>query len=133
MQIKQMGEKIASSVSAFFNDEKNIKTLESLKSLGLKLNNPDFAFEKKGEMPLEGLTFVITGALPKSRKEVEDLIEANGGHAASAVSASTSFLVAGEDPGSKLDKAKSLGVKTISYNELLKMIEKRPKIQCCFN
>ena len=47
MQIKQMGEKIASSVSAFFNDEKNIKTLESLKSLGLKLNNPDFAFEKK--------------------------------------------------------------------------------------
>ena len=49
-------------------------------------------------MPLEGLTFVITGALPKSRKEVEDLIEANGGHAASAVSASTSFLVAGEDP-----------------------------------
>ena len=126
MQIKQMGEKIASSVSAFFNDEKNIKTLESLKSLGLKLNNPDFAFEKKGEMPLEGLTFVITGALPKSRKEVEDLIEANGGHAASAVSASTSFLVAGEDPGSKLDKAKSLGVKTISYNELLKMIEKKP-------
>lgn len=124
MQIKQMGEKIASSLSAFFNDEKNIKTL---KSLGLKLNNPDFAFEKKGEMPLEGLTFVITGTLPKSRKEVEDLIEANGGHAASAVSASTSFLVVGEDPGSKLDKAKSLGVKTISYNELLKMIEKKTK------
>ncbi|HBR22378.1 MAG TPA: DNA ligase (NAD(+)) LigA [Nitrospiraceae bacterium] len=123
MQIKQMGEKIASSLSAFFNDEKNIKTL---KSLGLKLNNPDFAFEKKGEMPLEGLTFVITGTLPKSRKEVEDLIEANGGHASSAISASTSYLVVGEEPGLKLDKAKSLGVKTISYNELLKMIEKKP-------
>lgn len=126
LQIKQMGEKIASSLSAFFNDEKNIKTLESLKSLGLKLNNPDFAFEKKGEMPLEGLTFVITGTLPKSRKEVEDLIEANGGHASSAISASTSYLVVGEEPGLKLDKAKSLGVKTISYSELLKMIEKKP-------
>lgn len=126
MQIKQMGEKIASSLSAFFNDEKNIKTLESLKSLGLKITNPDFMSEKKGEAPLEGLTFVITGTMPKSRKEVEDLIGANGGHAASAVSASTSYLVVGEDPGSKLGKAKTLGVKTISYNELLKMIEKKP-------
>jgi DNA ligase (NAD+) len=125
MQIKQMGEKIAFSISTFFNDEKNIKTLESLKSLGLKINNPDFMAEKKGEAPLEGMTFVITGTMPKSRKEIEGLIEANGGHAASAVSASTSFLVVGEEPGSKLDKAKSLGVKTISYDELLKMIEKR--------
>ncbi|MBT9537896.1 MAG: NAD-dependent DNA ligase LigA, partial [Nitrospirae bacterium] len=118
MQIKQMGEKIASSVSMFFNDQKNIDILNSMIKLGPKITNPDFISEKKGEAPLEGLTFVITGALPKSRKEVEDLIEANGGHAASAVSASTSFLVVGEDPGSKLDKAKSLGVKTISYNEL---------------
>jgi DNA ligase (NAD+) len=91
----------------------------------LKINNPDFMAEKKGEAPLEGMTFVITGTMPKSRKEIEGLIEANGGHAASAVSASTSFLVVGEEPGSKLDKAKSLGVKTISYDELLKMIEKR--------
>ncbi|MDP3048889.1 MAG: NAD-dependent DNA ligase LigA [Thermodesulfovibrionales bacterium] len=127
MQIKQMGEKIASSLSAFFNDEKNIRILESLKSLGLKINNPDFISEKKGEMPLEGLIFVITGILPKSRKEVEDLIDANGGHASSAISASTSYLVVGEEPGLKLEKAKSLGVKPISYDELLKMIEKKPK------
>ena len=127
MQIKQMGEKIASSVSMFFNDQKDIDLLNSMIRLGLKITNPDFISEKKGEAPLEGLTFVITGALPKSRKEVEDLIEANGGDAAPAVSASTSFLVVGEDPGSKLDKAKSLGIKTISYDELLNMIEKRPK------
>ncbi|MDP2278510.1 MAG: helix-hairpin-helix domain-containing protein, partial [Nitrospirota bacterium] len=126
MSIKQMGEKIASSLSAFFNDEKNIRILESLKSLGLKINNPDFISEKKGEMPLEGLVFVITGILPKSRKEVEDLIYANGGHASSAISASTSYLVVGEEPGLKLEKAKSLGVKPISYDELLKMIEKKP-------
>jgi DNA ligase (NAD+) len=123
VHIKQMGEKIAASVSTFFDDQKNINTLESLKSLGLKIKNPDYVSIKKGIMPLEGLTFVITGSMPKSRKEIEILIESNGGHASSAVSASTDYLLLGEDPGSKLAKAKKLGVKTLSYNELLKLIE----------
>ena len=126
MQIKQMGEKIASSLSMFFNDQKNIDLLNSMVKLGMKITNPDFKSAEKGEMPLEGLTFVLTGTMPKSRKEIEGLIEANGGHASSAISASTSYLVVGEEPGSKLDKAKTLGVKAISYNELLKMIEKKP-------
>ncbi len=124
-QIKQMGEKIAASVSAFFYDEENLKTLESLKSLGLKITNPDFIAGEKEALPLKDLTFVITGTLPKSRKEVEDLIEANGGRSSSAVSASTDYLVVGEEPGSKLQKAKSLGVKTISHDELIKMIVER--------
>ncbi|MBI4690315.1 MAG: NAD-dependent DNA ligase LigA [Nitrospirae bacterium] len=131
IEIKQMGEKIAFSLSAFFNDGKNIKTLESLKSLGLNITNQDFVSSKTAEKSLAGLTFVITGILPKSRKEVEDLIEANGGHTSSAVSASTSYLIVGEDPGLKLEKAKSLGVKTISYPELSKLIEKNQKIQRC--
>jgi DNA ligase (NAD+) len=127
MEIKQMGEKITSSISLFFNDGKNLKTLDALRSHGLKLVNPDFV-SGAGEMrPLEGLTFVITGTLPKTREEMEDLIEANGGHASSAVSASTDYLIVGEDPGSKLQKAKALGVKTVSYDELVKMIEKRAK------
>lgn len=126
-EIKQMGEKIASSISMFFNDQKNIKTLEALKSCGMKITNPDYVSEKKGERPLEGLTFVITGTLPKSRKEAEDLIEANGGHASSTISASTDYLVVGEEPGSKLQKANALGVKTISYEELMKTIEQGSK------
>ncbi|MDO9288999.1 MAG: helix-hairpin-helix domain-containing protein, partial [Thermodesulfovibrionales bacterium] len=126
MQIKQMGEKIASSLFMFFSDQKNIDLLNFMVKLGMKITNPDFKSAEKGEMPLEGLTFVITGTMPKSRKEIEGLIEANGGHASSAISASTSYLVAGEEPGSKLAKAKKLGVKTISYNELLKMTEKKP-------
>jgi len=121
--IKQVGEKIARSFSAFFNDQKNIDLLNSIKGLGMNLSNPDFADKAKGNLPFSGMTFVITGSLPKARKEVEDLIENNGGHAASAVSASTDYLVAGEDAGSKLDKAKKLGVKTISYEKLLDMIE----------
>ncbi|MBI5633148.1 MAG: NAD-dependent DNA ligase LigA [Nitrospirae bacterium] len=121
--IKQIGEKIAASVFAFFNDQKNIDLLNSLKNLGLNLSNPDFAAEIKSGLPFSGMTFVITGSMPKSRKEVEDLIENNGGHAASAVSASTDYLVAGENAGSKLDKAIKLGVKTISYEKLLDMMK----------
>ncbi len=127
MTIKQIGEKIASSVSTFFNDEKNIETLEALRKHGLRISNPDFTTGKKEENPLGGLTFVITGILPKPRKEVEDLVELHGGHAASSVSASTDYLVVGEDPGSKLQKAASLGVKTITYDELLRIIEERSR------
>ena len=74
---------------------------------------------------LKGLSFVITGTLPKPRKEVEDMIEKHGGHPSSALSAKTDFLIVGEEPGSKLKKAKALGVRTISYSELLKLIEER--------
>ncbi|HXX58204.1 MAG TPA: NAD-dependent DNA ligase LigA [Thermodesulfovibrionales bacterium] len=125
MGIRQMGEKISHSLATFFNDEKNIGTLKSLTSLGLNISNPDFVSGKKGEMPLGGLTLVITGSLPRSRKEVEDLIEKNGGHTSSAVSAKTDYLLLGEDPGSKLEKAKGLGVKTISYEDLLAMVKRQ--------
>jgi len=125
MPIKQMGEKIASSVSAFFNDEKNLQTLDSMIELGLDIKNPDFAAGADEDLPLKGLSFIITGTLPKPRKDVEDLIENNGGHPSSALSAKTDFLIVGEEPGSKLRKAKSLGVRTISYPDLLKLIEER--------
>ncbi|MBM4136802.1 MAG: NAD-dependent DNA ligase LigA [Nitrospira sp.] len=124
MEIRQMGEKIAYSISDFFNDPENIKTLDTLKSLGLNITNPDFAGKKKEKLPLEGLTFVITGTLSKPRDEVENLIESLGGHASSSVSKSTNYLIVGEEPGSKLQKAKALGVKTLSYEDLLKIIGK---------
>jgi len=125
MEIRQMGEKIAMSVSDFFNDPENLRTLKTLKSLGLNITNPDFEMKKKEKQPLEDLTFVITGTLPKPRKEVEDMIERLGGHAASSISKGTDYLVAGEDPGSKFQKAEALGVKRISYDELLRIIEKK--------
>jgi DNA ligase (NAD+) len=127
LNIKQVGEKIATSVSAFFNDQKNLELLDSIKKLGLNLSNPDFTGEKKRDLPLQGLTFVITGTLPRMRKEVEALIESYGGHAASAISASTDYLVAGEDAGSKLARAKKLGVKTISYDTLVEMTQNKKK------
>jgi DNA ligase (NAD+) len=128
MEIKQMGEKIAMSVSDFFNDPENLRTLKTLKSLGLSITNPDFEIKKKEKQPLEDLTFVITGTLPKPRKEVEDMIERLGGHAVSSISKSTDYLIAGENPGSKLQKAEALGVRKISYNELLRIIGRKNSV-----
>lgn len=123
IEIKQIGEKIAESMERFFNDTENLHTLQTLMSRGLIISNPDFESEGARERPFEGLTFVITGTMPSSRKEVEALIEKMGGHASGSVSKKTDYLVLGESPGSKLKKAQSLGVKTISYEDLLKMIE----------
>lgn len=125
MEIKQMGEKIASSVAEFFGNPDNLAALKSLEALGLRLTNPDFETASKEAKPFDGLTFVITGTLPVPRKEVEELIEKQGGRCASSVSKHTSYVVVGEEAGSKLDKARSLGVRTISYEELLALSEQR--------
>jgi DNA ligase (NAD+) len=125
--IKQMGEKSAASVARFFNDPGNIKTLRKLRKLGLRLSNPDYQGAEKaaGLGPLDGLTFVITGTLPVPRAEVKEQIEAAGGHAAGSVSKSTDYLVAGEEPGSKLDKARELGVAVLDYEGLRKLLTKK--------
>ncbi|MBI5099759.1 MAG: NAD-dependent DNA ligase LigA [Nitrospirae bacterium] len=122
-EIKQMGEKIAESISRFFNDPENLHTLKTLRAMGVEITNPDFESRKTGKRLFEGLTFVITGTLPQPRQEVEELIEKAGGHASGAVSKKTDYLVMGEEAGSKFQKARSLGVRIISYEELLKMIE----------
>lgn len=121
VRIRQMGEKIARSISDFFNNPENIKALETLKSLGLKLTNPDFEEEKIGKR-LDGLTFVITGTLLMPRKEIEEMIEKEGGRVSTSVSKNTDYLLVGEEPGSKIVKAREIGVKTITYEEFLRMV-----------
>lgn len=122
VEIPQIGEKTAKAVEQFFSNEENLKAIEELKSMGLTVENPDYQ-EKEKPAPLKGLTFVITGSLPRPRHEVQDMIEKAGGKVSSSVSKSTDYLVVGEEPGSKLAKAKTLGVKTISYDELLKILQ----------
>jgi len=125
VDIHQMGEKIAKSLSIFFNDQRNLDVLDDLiKKYGFQITNPDFKDKKEGGKPLDGLTFVITGTLSRTRREVEDLIESFGGHSTSLVSKSTDYVIAGENPGSKLKKAQKLNVETITYDEFLKLIEK---------
>jgi DNA ligase (NAD+) len=123
--IKQMGEKSATSVALFFNDPENIKTLRKLRKLGLTLSNPDYQGGRGGEGALEGLTFVITGTLPVPREEVKEQIEASGGRAAGSVSKSTDYLVAGEEPGSKFEKARELGIEVIDYKGFKRLLKEK--------
>lgn len=122
MAIKQMGEKLAASISGFFSEKENLRTLEDLKKLGLKLTNPDYVSggeEKKG--PFDGLTFVITGTLSRPREEFEAMIEESGGRATGSVSKKTSYVLAGSDAGSKLEKARELGVKVLNEEQFMKL------------
>jgi DNA ligase (NAD+) len=123
MEIKQMGEKLASSISEFFSEKENLQTLETLKKLGVKLSNPDYesaALKTKGL--LDGMTIVIAGTLSRPREEYEALIEQHGGRAAGSVSKKTSYVLVGAEAGSKQNKAKELGVKVIDESEFMKMI-----------
>jgi DNA ligase (NAD+) len=123
LEIKQVGEKLAASLAKFFNDKENLRTLTTLKKRGLQLSNPDYRADRKStEGPLTGMTIVITGTLSRPRKELEDLVESLGGHAAGSVSKKTSYVLAGEEAGSKLDKAKELGIKIITEEEFNKLI-----------
>jgi DNA ligase (NAD+) len=121
-QIKQMGDKLAASISEFFNEKENLHALDDLKKLGVRITNPDYAPGEKSRGPLAGMTIVITGSLSRPRSEFEELIERSGGHAAGSVSIKTSFVLAGNEAGSKLNKARELGVKVISEREFLKLV-----------
>lgn len=123
IEIRQMGEKLAESISVFFSEKENLKTLDTLKKLGMQLANPDYeAGTKKERGPLDGLTIVVTGTLSRPRNEIEEQIERLGGHAAKSVSKKTSYVLAGEEAGSKLEKAKALGVKIIDEKGFNKLI-----------
>ena len=97
-----------------------IALIERLKDLGLNMNYTVKETNKK----LDGLKFVLTGTLPTmTRSEAQALIESNGGKCSGSVSSKTNYVLAGEDAGSKLTKAQSLGVAVISEEELLEMLK----------
>ena len=117
--IKDIGGITASALVEFFADPATRELCQRLESLGVKT---DAVGEEKGEK-LVGLTFVLTGTLPTmTRDEASDLIKKNGGKVSGSVSKKTSYVVAGEEAGSKLTKAKDLGVKIIDEAELVRMV-----------
>lgn len=120
-QIEGFGEIVAGSVKDFFSHQQNIETIEQLTALGV---NMEYKKQKSGNA-FEGLTFVLTGTLSKlKRAQAEEFIKSLGGKASSSVSKKTSFLVAGEEAGSKLTKANELGVNVISENQFIDMLKK---------
>lgn len=122
--LEDIGPKVAGSVHQFFGNDDNINVLKELEELGLKLKNEKKDFTTGGN--LSGQTFLFTGTLPTlKRSEAEAMVEANGGKLLSSVSANLNYLVAGEEAGSKLEKAKKItSVKIISEAEFLSLIQK---------
>ena len=123
-QIRGIGPAIAEAVAGFFDEAKNRKLVERLEKLGLTLTEPAAA---ETEGPLAGQTYVITGTLPSlSRSKAMEVIEAAGGQVANSVSKKTSAVVVGADAGSKLERAKALGIPVIDEVELLRRARGKP-------
>ena len=115
-----IAELTAKYILHYFGDDFNKKELEDLFSVGVKILSPKADVK---EQKLAGLKFVLTGTLPTlKRNKATELIEENGGEVMSSVSKSTNFVLAGADAGSKLEKAKALGISIITETEFLSMI-----------
>jgi DNA ligase (NAD+) len=115
LAIHGVGSTIAQAVTAWFGNSAARRLVEKLRARGLTMAEP----RRRGTGALKGMTFVLTGTLETlSREQATELIEANGGKVTSGVSGKTSYVVAGSDPGSKLEKARALGVKVIGEREL---------------
>ena len=119
-EIDGVGDKIARNIYEFFHNEHNLEMFEEFKNFGFDFNNT-FNTPKTDE--LAGKTFVLTGTLQSmTRDEAGDIIKSKGGKTSSSVSKKTSFVIAGENAGSKLDKALALGVIILNEDEFLKMV-----------
>ncbi|MEL7590394.1 MAG: NAD-dependent DNA ligase LigA [Anaerolineaceae bacterium] len=122
-QIGGIGPNIALSIRDWIDRPANQQLLEKFRQIGIW---PEVIGNSATSTALSGLTFVITGTLPTlSREDAEAMIARHGGKTTGSVSRNTSYLVLGENPGSKLEKAKSLGVKIISEHELLDLMGAR--------
>lgn len=118
--VNDIGEISAQCIRAFFEDEKNQEMLERLKTLGVNMETKE---AETIESALTGKTVVVTGTLPNlGRKEAAELIEKYGGKVSGSVSKKTDYVLAGENAGSKLDKANQLGITVISEEELYRML-----------
>jgi DNA ligase (NAD+) len=125
--VEGVGPVIAESVVRFFADPRNREEVERLRRRGVRWPRVEARAARRGEGPLTGKTFVLTGTLPGlSRDEATGRIEAAGGKVTSSVSKKTSYVVAGEEPGSKLRKAEELGVPVLDAAGLAALLERGP-------
>ena len=117
--IDGVGPVVAESIANYFQQEKNLGTIQSILDSGVQI-----VFEaKRTPAKFDGKTFVLTGTLDgMTRRQTKDMITAAGGKVSGSVSRNTDFVVAGDSPGSKLTKAKELGVAVIDEAGLLEML-----------
>ncbi len=119
-RVYEVGPAVAGSITGFFSGARGRAIVDGMLAAGVRVENE--AAPAAAGLPFEGKTFVVTGTLSRwSRKEAEDLIEKLGGRAAGSVSKKTGYVLAGGSPGSKIDKARELGVPVIDENEFIAM------------
>ncbi len=119
LSAREVGPRVARSIRTFFDNPQNRKVIEKILNAGVGIKEE----KTSGPMPLTGLTFVLTGRLEGlTREEAKERIEALGGKTANQVSRRVNYLVAGEDPGSKLDKARELKIATLTEKKFLQLI-----------
>jgi DNA ligase (NAD+) len=122
-EVHEIGPAIADSVHDFFHNQAGKRTIAHLKAVGIDPRQEITKTEAAAELPLAGKTIVVTGTLQKyKRDEIEALIQKHGGRASGSVSKKTDFVLAGEEAGSKLDKARQLGIAVISEDDFDRMI-----------
>jgi DNA ligase (NAD+) len=127
-EIDQIGPTMAKSIFEYFNDAENRSVIEKLLAAGVKPEQPKARRSPSRDAlrreKLAGKTIVVTGTLENfSRQQAQQAIKEAGGKSSSSVSKKTDFVLAGENPGSKLQKARKLGVEVIDEKQFMKMIE----------
>jgi DNA ligase (NAD+) len=122
-RVKEVGPRVSTAIREFFDEAKNRALIEHLRAAGLTFSQE----KRQRSTQLEGLTFVLTGTLPTlTREEAKTRIEAAGGHVSGSVSKKTNYVVAGDEAGSKLDKAKELKISILDESGLLEMLGSLP-------
>ena len=119
-EVNEIGPRVSAAIREFFDEPKNVALVERLRKAGLKFTGQ----KKERGTALAGKTFVLTGTLPRySRDEARKLIEDAGGKVVGSVSKKTDYVVAGDEAGSKLDKARELGVAVIGEKEMEELVQ----------
>ena len=122
IKIDQIGDIVAKEIKNFFSNTYNQRQLNTLRTLGLNMER--FAMTEDLKQTVTGNTFVLTGTLSgHTRDEMKKMIEARGGKVTGSVSKKTTYVVAGENPGSKYDKAKTLNIEILNEDELIQLLE----------
>jgi len=123
IRIPEIGPEVGKSILLFFKQESTNEMLEKLERAGVRYEKEEVRAAEEAEKILEGKTFIFTGRISMPREEAKGIVERLGGNVASSVSKKTDYVVAGEEPGSKLAKAEKLGVKVIDEAEFREMVK----------
>lgn len=122
LTVSDVGPKVAEAILTALSKPSLRREIETLLKLGVQPTSPK---RSRAKGPLTGMNIVITGTLPRDRDEVKDLIVENGGKSASSLSKNTTYLLVGDSPGSKVDKARDLGVAVMDWEEFQKLLRRQ--------